>query len=194
MDTWVVVLIVLAVLVVLGLVYMATRQKRSEALKGRFGPEYERAVEETGDRTQAERELRSREERREKLQIRDLDPATRERYMGTWRETQARFVDQPQQAVQEADALVILVMRDRGYPVDDFEQRAADVSVDHPHVVDNYRAAHNISVANERGAASTEDLRQAMVHYRALFEHLLGAPNGAPGEVDLQEQRDTRRL
>jgi hypothetical protein len=187
MDTWVVVLIVLAVLVVLGLVYMATRQKRSQALKGRFGPEYERAVEETGDRTQAERELRSREERREKLHIRDLDPASRERYMGTWRETQARFVDQPQQAVQEADALVILVMRDRGYPVDDFEQRAADVSVDHPHVV-------NISVANERGAASTEDLRQAMVHYRALFEHLLGAPNGAPGEVDLQDQRDTRRL
>jgi hypothetical protein len=192
MDTWVVVLIVLAVLVVLGLVYMATRQKRSEALKGRFGPEYERAVEETGDRKEAERDLRAREERREKLQIRDLDPAARERYTGTWRETQARFVDQPQQAVQEADALVILVMRDRGYPVDDFEQRAADVSVDHPHVVDNYRAAHNISVANERGAASTEDLRQAMVHYRALFEHLLGAPNGA--SADLREQRDTRRL
>lgn len=194
MDTWVVVLIVLAVLIVLGLALTAARQRRSQALKDRFGPEYERAVEETGDRREAERELREREERREQLQIRDLDPAARERYIATWRETQARFVDQPQQAVQEADALVILVMRDRGYPVDDFERRSADISVDHPDVVANYRAAHDISLANERGTASTEDLRQAMVHYRALFEHLLGATDVAPSDADLREERDTRRL
>jgi FtsZ-interacting cell division protein ZipA len=194
MDTWVVVLIVLAILIVLGLVLMAARQRRSQALKERFGPEYERAVETTGDRRDAERELREREERRQKLEIRELDPAARERYIATWRETQARFVDQPQQAVQEADALVILVMRDRGYPVDDFDQRSADIAVDHPDVVANYRAAHDISIANERGTASTEDLRQAMVHYRALFEHLLGAPDGAARDVDLREERDTRRL
>ena len=173
MDTGllVAILIVLALLVVLALV--AGRQRRSRRLKERFGPEYDRTVAEAGGRKAAESQLEERTARRERLDIVPLDPADRTRYLEAWRQTQARFVDEPAEATREADRLITSVMRDRGYPIDDFEQRAADISVDHPQVVDDYRAAHAIAAANERSEASTEDLRQALVHYRSLFEELL---------------------
>ena len=167
----VVILIVLALLVVLALV--AGRRRRSHRLREQFGPEYDRTVAQAGDRKEAESELEERTTRRQQLDIVPLDPADRARYLEAWRQTQARFVDEPAEATREADRLITAVMRDRGYPVDDFEQRAADVSVDHPQVVDDYRAAQAIAAANERSEASTEDLRQALVHYRSLFEELL---------------------
>src|SRR3954469_7858302 len=166
--------IILIALVVAAVV--VTRQRRSQQLQEGFGPEYDRTVEENGgDRREAETELLERRQRRDKFEVRDLDEGARDRYVERWRAAQRRFVDQPGPAVAEADALVIEVMRDRGYPVaDEFEQRAADVSVDHPEVVEHYRAAHDISGRATTGEASTEDLRQAMVHFRALFVDLLG--------------------
>ena len=174
MDTGllVAILIVVAVLVVV-LAFFAARQQRSRKLRERFGPEYDRTVAEAGDRNEAEARLQERTERRQRLDIVPLDPADRDRYVEAWRQTQARFVDEPAEATREADRLITDVMRKRGYPIDDFEQRAADISVDHPQVVDDYRAAQAIASANERSEASTEDLRQALVHYRSLFEELL---------------------
>jgi cytoskeletal protein RodZ len=174
MDTGllVAILIVVAVLVVV-LAFFAARQRRSRKLRDQFGPEYDRTVAEAGDRKQAEARLEERTARRQRLDIVALDPADRERYVEAWRQTQARFVDEPAEATREADRLITAVMRQRGYPIDDFEQRAADISVDHPQVVDDYRAAQAIAAANERSEASTEDLRQALVHYRSLFEELL---------------------
>ena len=192
MDTGllVAILIVLALLVVLALV--AGRQRRSRRLKDRFGPEYDRTVADAGDRKAAESQLEERTARRERLDIVPLDPADRARYLEAWRQTQARFVDEPAEATREADRLITSVMRDRGYPIDDFEQRAADISVDHPQVVDDYRAAHAIAAANERSEASTEDLRQALVHYRSLFEELLeveGADDDRPAADRRPEDR-----
>jgi len=126
-----------------------------------------------GDRTKAERELERREKRIEKLHIRSLPPASRDRFVAAWHTDQARFVDDPQGAVVEADRLVQDVMRERGYPVADFEQRVNDISVDHPQLVQNYRAAREIVLRQKRGEATTEDLRQALVHYRSLFDELL---------------------
>ncbi len=170
------VILAIVVIAVVVLAVMFTRKRGSQQLQKGFGPEYDRTVEERGgDRREAEAELRARRERRESFQVRALDPGDRNRYAERWRTAQRRFVDRPAPAVGEADALVTEVMRDRGYPVaDDFEQRAADVSVDHPHVVEHYRAAHGISSRATAGDASTEDLRQAMVHFRALFDDLLG--------------------
>ena len=175
MSTWVWILIIAAiVLVVLMIAFGATRRRqRTTQLREGFGPEYDRTVEDAGSRRRAESELAERQERREQLDIRPLTPAARDRYMDRWRDTQTHFVDDPGSAVGGADSLVQEVMRERGYPTDDFEQRAADISVDHPHIVEHYRAAHDISQSHERGEASTEDLRQSLVHYRALFEELL---------------------
>jgi FtsZ-interacting cell division protein ZipA len=172
--TVVIVVIVLIALIVAALVI--ARQRRSQQLQEGFGPEYEHTLEERGgDRRETEAELLERRRRREQFEIRDLDPAARDRYADRWRSAQRRFVDEPGPAVGEADALVTEVMRERGYPVaDEFEQRAADVSVDHPEVVEHYRAAHELSGRANIGEASTEDLRQAMVHFRALFVELLG--------------------
>jgi len=184
MPDWAWVLIVVAVLVVIALVVWAlTARRRSERLRERYGPEYDRTVRQEGRRRDAESELERREEKRRRLDIVPLSPEARDRYVESWREIQARFVDEPASALVEADRLVEQVMRERGYPMDDFEQRAADVSVDHPDVVENYRAGHAISVANERGDASTEDLRQAVIHYRALFEQLLETREEAREEV-----------
>jgi hypothetical protein len=186
MATWVWIVIAVAVVVVLALIVAAaSRSRRRRQLQEGFGPEYDRTVESTGDRREAERELQQRQERRQQLDIRELSPAARQRYADSWRDVQTRFVDDPGSSVGEADRLVQTVMSERGYPTDDFEQRAADVSVDHPHVVDHYRAAHTVWAANERGEASTEDLRQALVHYRALFDELLG------GAADTPLSRDT---
>jgi hypothetical protein len=173
MDTGLLVAIVIVLVLLVVLALVAGRQRRSRRLKERFGPEYDRTVAEAGDRKAAESQLEERTARRERLDIVPLDPADRTRYLEAWRQTQARFVDEPAEATGEADRLITSVMRDRGYPIDDFEQRAADISVDHPQVVDDYRAAHAIAAANERSEASTEDLRQALVHYRSLFEELL---------------------
>lgn len=161
-----------ALLVVLA-VSVAFRRRRTRALTDRFGAEYDHALETAGKRTKAEAELEARTKRVEGLDIRALTTAERDRYAGLWRTAQERFVDSPPMAIAEADHLVTEVMRLRGYPMTDFEQRAADVSVDHPMVVRNYRAAHALAVRHSRAAASTEDLRQAMVHYRALFTDLL---------------------
>jgi len=165
------ILIVLALLVVLAL--FTGRRRRSRKLREQFGPEYDRTVADAGDRKEAESRLQERTARRQRLDVVPLDPADRDRYVEAWRQTQARFVDEPAEATREADRLITAVMRQRGYPIDDFEQRAADISVDHPQVVDDYRAAQAIASANERSEASTEDLRQALVHYRSLFEELL---------------------
>src|SRR3954469_16323029 len=189
----VIVAIVLIALVVAALV--VSRQRRSQQLQEGFGPEYDRTVEERGgDRREAEAELRERRQRRDQFEIRELEPAARDRYAERGRGAQRRFVDEPGPAVGEADALVMEVMRDRGYPVaDEFEQRAADVSVDHPQVVEHYRAAHGISTRATAGEASTEDLRQAMVHFRALFVDLLGTDETPAGDDGRAPQSENVR-
>lgn len=178
--------IVIGVLVALAVVVIAfvlMQKRRSEELRGKFGPEYERLVREHGDARHAERELGERVQRVSQLHIKPLSTEHRSRFAEAWRSDQARFVDDPKSAVVEADRLVADLMQVRGYPVGDFEQRAADVSVDHPHVVQNYRTAHDIALREQRGEASTEDLRKAMVHYRALFEDLLDTADAEPREA-----------
>ena len=180
MDTWLWIVIIAAVIVLLLVAaWAAMRSRRTSQLREGFGPEYDRTIEEEGSRRRAEAELAERQKRRDELDIRPLAPAARDRYLERWRVTQERFVDDPGGATTDADTLVSEVMRERGYPVDDFEQRAADISVDHPHLVENYRAAQRISEANDSGQASTEDLRQALVHYRSLFEELLETRDGS---------------
>jgi len=171
-------LIALAVAAVLLIVvavalYMRRRRDNTAKLRSRYGPEYERAVLQTGSERKAEAKLADRETRVEKLHIRDLDQAERGRYLARWQATQTRFVDYPKGAVTDADELVCSLMQTRGYPVSDFEQRAADISVDHPRVVENYRSAHSIALRLTSGEVSTEDLRIAMVHYHSLFDDLL---------------------
>jgi hypothetical protein len=183
MPVWGWILIIVAVVVIAGAIWYALSRRRTTALRNTFGPEYDRSVNEADSRRRAESELEQRRERREQLDIRPLTAAARTRYEERWREIQLRFVDDPGGAVADADQAVILVMRERGYPMDDFEQRAADISVDHPKVVQNYRAAHGIALANDHGAASTEDLRQATVYYRSLFEELLGADQNGDAQV-----------
>jgi|SRR5437868_2237756 FtsZ-interacting cell division protein ZipA len=169
-----VLLVVVAVIVIVAVGLLAKRKRRSRMLRERFGPEYDRVVKKEGDVQKGERVLDFRQKHREKLHIRPLSPDDRESFAGQWRDAQAQFVDDPKGAVTLADGLVIDAMQARGYPITDFEQQAADLSVDHPVVVENYRAAHEIALRHGRGQASTEDLRKAMVHYRALFEDLLG--------------------
>lgn len=152
---------------------VASRRKKSERLKRHYGPEYERLVSETGGERAAQEELAARERRRDKLDIVPLTPAARSDFTARWQQVQTGFVDNPATAVRVADRLVTEVMRQRGYPIDDFDQRAADISVDHPQIVDNYRAAHAIHLSQQRGDISTEQQREAFVHYRALFERLL---------------------
>lgn len=171
-------LIILAIVVVAAVAlaaFVVSRRRRSEHLRQHFGREYEHALQASGDRGKAESELAEREKRVSKLDIRPLDRIERDRFADRWSEVQQRFVDDPPRAVAFADALLGEVMTARGYPVSDFDQRAGDISVDHPKVVEHYRAGHDIAVRHERGDASTEDLRQAMIHYRALFDDLVGA-------------------
>ena len=183
MPGWVWIVIAIAAVVVLAvIVWSALRTRRTRTLKEGFGPEYDRTVADAPSKREAEAELSDRQKRREELDVKPLSPGARERYVELWQATQARFVDDPGGAITEADLLIQQVMRERGYPVEDFEQRAADVSVDHPDVVNNYRAAHGISIAHERERASTEDLRRAMVHYRSLFDDLLETRQPAGAE------------
>jgi FtsZ-interacting cell division protein ZipA len=183
MEATTAIIIAAVVIILVGVGFWYWQRQRSIKIKRRFGPEYERTVTETGDRRKAEQILEKREKRVERFQIRPITQGDQERFTNAWRELQAQFVDDPRLAVTRADQLVADVMTVRGYPVADFEQRAADISVDHPVVVDNYRAAHAIALRHRRGEASTEDLRQAMVHYRALFEDLLGSHETVHAEV-----------
>ena len=166
------VVIVLVIIAAVAL-YMRKRRNTTAGLKDRFGPEYDRAVKQHGSERKAEAKLADRETRVDLLKIRDLDLTERERYLGQWQAVQSRFVDYPKGAVTEADELVSSLMQTRGYPVADFDQRAADISVDHPRVVENYRSAHNIALRLGKGEASTEELRTAMIHYRSLFDELV---------------------
>jgi len=175
MDAWVWVVIVIAVLVVAGLIaWGVMRSRRTRMLQEQFGPEYERAERLSG-RREAEADLRARQTRRESLNIKPLSPGARDRYTTEWSAVQSRFVDDPKSALADADRLVMDLMRERGYPMDEFDQRAADISVDHPTVVEHYRSGHEISKSCAEDQATTEDMRQGLVHYRALFEELLEA-------------------
>ncbi len=166
-------IVVVAVLVLAAVGWLVWQRRRSDALRSQYGPEYDRAVNQMGDKRRAESELVKRQERVEQLDIRPLSAAQRNDYTDRWRTVQAKFVDDPKGAVTDADGLVESVMKVRGYPVTDFDQRAADLSVHHPRVVENYRAARDIALRHRRGEATTEDLRQAMVYYRVLFQDLL---------------------
>jgi len=174
MESWVWIVIVAAVVIVIALVAWAIANKRrTDELRGRFGREYDRALRSEGDRREAESDLRERVERHEALNIQPLDQNTAERYRQEWRDVQARFVDAPQDSLRRADGLITEVMQRRGYPMSDFEQRSADLSVEHGTAVQDYRAAH--AVATKGDLATTEDLREAMVHYRSLFDEMVGA-------------------
>jgi hypothetical protein len=175
MPVWEIVLIAAVIVLAAVVVFLLIDRRRSRHLQSRFGPEYERTLRETGDRRRAEQDLERREKRVEKLHIQTLSMSDRDRFVAAWRADQARFVDDPADAVIEADRLVQEVMKARRYPVADFDQRVEDISVDHPHLVQNYRAARDIARRRERGEASTEDLRKALVYYRALFDELLEA-------------------
>lgn len=180
MPTWGWVVLGLACLAVLVLgALLVMSQQRTVRLRQRFGPEYDRTLRQTGRRRDAEIELRERELRRSKMSIRPLPEAARQRYEQDWRAVQALFVDDPAIAVTEADRLIQSVMRDKGYPVEDFDQRAEDLSVDHAGVIDNYREGHRLAVQSaNRDGEGTEHLRRAMQHYRALFAELTGRPEG----------------
>jgi len=169
----IVIVLVVGIVVGVGIAYLFQRN-RSLRLRKRFGPEYSCAVAETGDRWRAESALEHRAKRVERLHVRTLSSAERRHFLEAWHEVQGRFVDDPNGSLLEADRLIASVMSAEGYPVADFEQRAADISVDHPEVVENYRGGHRVVEA--QGRADTEDLRQGMIHYRTLFEDLLGQP------------------
>jgi hypothetical protein len=176
MTTQLMLVLIIGAIVVVAAVFFAVRRRRSEELRQRFGPEYDRTVREARTVAQGEAMLQQRQARVERLHIRALPPEDARRFSQAWRDVQTRFVDDPKGAIVDADRLVAEVMHARGYPVGDFEQRVEDISVDHPNVVMNYRAARDIVREHERGHATTEDLRQAMVHFRALFTDLLGTP------------------
>ena len=173
MDATLIIVAVVIIGILVAAVWWYSMRQRSAKLQEKFGPEYERTVAEKGDTRKAEDELTDRQKRVSKLEIKPLAADERRRFNDEWRAVQARFVDDPSAAVRDADTLVGRVMEARGYPVGDFEQRAADVSVDHPTVLEHYRAAHAVALRHAQGQASTEDLRQAMVNYRALFDELL---------------------
>lgn len=179
MSTALMVVVVIAVLLAGAAIgYVVWQQTKSKRLRDRFGPEYDRTVEAHGDRAAAERELKERTQRHQELELHDLEPAERDRYAQEWTRVQEQFVDAPEDAVAAADRLVTTVMGDRGYPTEGFDDRVAHLSVEHGRTLDHYRNAHEISSRAGGGEASTEELRQAMVHYRALFEELLAVPVG----------------
>jgi hypothetical protein len=196
MEPWQIAIIVVALLVLVSIVWIGVRRQRTQRLTGQYGPEYQRTVESAGGQREAERELDARQERVKRFEIRALSTAEHDRYLASWKESQAHFVDDPPGAISQADVLVQEVMRARGYPMTDFEQRAADISVDHPHVLNEYRAAHNIAERHATSGVETEDLRQAMVHYRALFDDLLetdsAAPEQEPPAGGIQTETDAR--
>jgi hypothetical protein len=196
-----IVLIIVVLVVVAAIVYGAQASRRKK-LQSTFGPEYDRAVADTGSRTEAEKELRERERRHAELELKPLSPESQAKYAADWEEVQIQFVDNPSEAVGTADELVTLLIAERGYPTHDYQDRLADLSVEHASTLQQYRDAHEISDRSRAGEASTEDLRQALVHYRALFADLLGtepvpaaeaAPvvAGGPGGTPAAESADS---
>lgn len=179
------IVVIIVVLVVIAAIVYGVRAARRKRLQSTFGPEYDRAVADTGNRTEAEKELREREKRHAELELRPLSPESQAQYSAEWEDVQLKFVDNPAEAVGTADELVTRLITERGYPTRDYEDRLADLSVEHARTLGHYRDAHEISERNRSGSASTEDLRQALVHYRALFADLLGtdpvqSPDSAP--------------
>jgi len=192
MATWAWIVIAIVVVVVVALVAVGARNRRTAALRGRFGPEYDRAVENSDDRRAAEAGLRAREKQRAQFDVKPLPEATRLRFADEWRDLQERFLDQPAQAADAADALITRVMEARGYPMSDFDAQAELVSVDHPDTVENYRLAHAVQQRSQTQQASTEDLREALLRYRSLFSELLRPEgNDAAGITADHAQTDT---
>jgi hypothetical protein len=183
MPAWAWVLIVIGVIAVAAIAWIVMSRRRTARLRERFGPEYNRVASSTDRKHDAEQELIRREERRESFELQPLSDAARDGYVSEWKSVQADFVDEPESAVARADSLLQRVMADRGYPVEKFDQRAADLSVDHPSVVENYREGHRLATEGD----GTEDLRQAMRHYRKLFDELVDS--GAGREREIEEAR-----
>lgn len=200
-NTTLIIVIVIAIVVVAAIAivgYQAARQKRTARLREQYGPEYDRALDQADSQREAESELRDRSKRHEKLELRSLDSSERDDFEHRWSDVQGQFVDDPSNAVRNADRLVVDVMAARGYPVDDFDQRADDLSVSHPEVTQRYREARRIAQANEDGNADTEQLRQAVTSYRSLVLALLaddgdrGRHNGPETEHDNKQQMTER--
>jgi hypothetical protein len=173
MTTSTVIILALAIVVIALVAVMLFERQKTQKLKTKFGPEYDRLVDKEGSPRRAEAVLDARQKRVAKFQIRHLSKEECSRFTEKWRVVQERFVDDPRQSVAEADQLINEALRARGFPMGDFEQQAADISVEHPQVVEDYRAAHEVAVRDGQGQANTEDLRLAMRHYRDLFEHVL---------------------
>jgi hypothetical protein len=198
MAAWVWIVIAIVVVAVIALVALGARKRRTAMLRDRFGPEYDRAVESSDGRRAAEADLRAREKQRAQFDVKSLPEATRLRFADEWREVQERFVDQPAQAATAADTLITRVMEARGYPMKDFDAQAELVSVDHPDTVENYRFAHAVRQRSQTQQVGTEDLREALLRYRSLFDGLLrpegngvaGAPAGQaqPAGVDSRQR------
>jgi hypothetical protein len=167
------IIVVVVVILLLAVVAAAARKRRSSRLRGEFGPEYDRTVQGAGKRRHAEKELSARKDEHDQLQLRALTPAARERYTASWTQVQAKFVDAPVLAVNEADTLVTQLMADRGYPTDNFDAQARLLSVEHGHVLDGYRSAHDVELKSRAQQASTEDIRNAMLDFRRVFEDLM---------------------
>lgn len=183
MDIVVIVVVVVIVLAALGAAgFVIVRRRRTQQLQEQFGPEYDKVVESSENRKDAESTLSARKKRHDSLELRSLDPATAEKYREDWKRIQGSFVDDPGGAVEHADSLITSIMRERGYPLDDFDQRAADISVEHPRVVDNYREARRVHDGHRSGTAGTEELRGAVTSYRNLVEALLDESGEAAGE------------
>ncbi len=188
---WVVVAIV--VVAVIALAAVGVRKRRTAVLRDRFGPEYDRVVANRNDQRAAEADLRAREKERAQFDIKPLPEATRLRYAGEWRELQEQFVEQPEQAATAADALITRLMEARGYPMKDFDAQAELVSVDHPDTVENYRFAHAVWQRSQTQQVSTEDLREALIRYRSLFEELL-RPDDSGTDGTIGQARDGAAL
>ncbi len=195
MGVWIAVLVV-AVLIIIALIVAAVRRQRTASLREHFGAEYDHAGRTAGKRSAAEDELIRRTQEARKFDIRPLSTTERNGFRREWASIEARFVERPATAVVSADELIAAVMRTRGYPVADFDQYASLLSVEHPRVVEHYRAGHAVIESHGRGSASTEDLRQAMLHYRALFEELVGTGTDiaqpVAGTIGRDEERPGR--
>jgi len=174
MAPWLIIVLIVVVLIVVAAIWYATQTSRRKKLQSTFGPEYDRAVADTGNRAEAEKELREREKRHAELELKPLSVESQATYSAAWEEVQIQFVDNPDRALATADSLTTKLIAERGYPTGDYDDRLADLSVEHAQTLQHYRDAHEISLRSSDGKASTEDLRQAFVHYRALFADLLG--------------------
>ena len=174
MAPWLTIVLIVIVLLVIAAIWYATQTSRRKKLQTTFGPEYDRVVADTGNRADAEKELREREKRHAELELKPLSAESQATYSKAWEEVQIQFVDNPGEALATADSLTTKLIAERGYPTADYDDRLADLSVEHAQTLQHYRDAHAISLRSSNGEASTEDLRQALVHYRALFADLLG--------------------